>query len=268
MSTIPTKIIPPAASHTHTVIFLHGRGDNTPSFSKSLYRWHGSNHRTLFEIYPSFRWVFPQAPTRKCASSPDVMPQWFDVWNVCDFADNEELQAFGLQEVVPVIRSIIHAEAVVLGGDYTKVILAGISMGAATSVHTLFNLTIPEQGGGRLGAFLGFSCRCPFAGRSLAQMRSTLALRETPEHTRVLETTPMLMEHCVDDPLVLVEDGRRLRQILCQYGATVEWKEYPVGGHWFQSPKGVDDVVQFLNRVLGAPKRINATSQCDTMDLS
>jgi hypothetical protein len=53
---------------------------------------------------------------RQCASSPDVWPQWFDVWNVQDFAEREELQAVGLKEVVPVIRDIIASEAAQLDG--------------------------------------------------------------------------------------------------------------------------------------------------------
>lgn len=199
------------------------------------------------------------------------MTQWFDVWNVRDFAENEELQAIGLKEVVPAVRNLLHDEAKVLGGDYTKVILAGISMGAATSIHTLFNLSISEQGGGRLGAFLGFSCRCPFAGRSLAQMRSTLGLGEGEggealEYARVLENTPMLLEHCVDDPLVLVESGRGLRQILGEFGAAVQWKEYPSGGHWFNSPQGVDDVAVFLGKVLGISQL--SAGHDDAMDIS
>jgi len=66
----------------------------------------------------------------------------------------------------------------------------------------------------------------------------------------VLRSTPILLEHCVDDPLVPVAYGRILRDALVAYGATVEWKEYEKGGHWFKTPEGIDHTVEFLERTL------------------
>ncbi|KZT06988.1 alpha/beta-hydrolase [Laetiporus sulphureus 93-53] len=271
---IPFITIPPSAPHTHTVVFLHGRGDNARHFAASLAYSRDSRNRTVVHAFPSFRWVFPGAPLRKCASSPDTWPQWFDVWNVRNFAEREELQAIGLREAIPAIRRILASEAALLGGRWDRVVLAGISMGAATGVHTLFNLDVPAAGGGRLAAFVGFSCRCPFAGRTLAEMRKVLGVEEgVPDHADVLLNTPMLLEHCVDDPLVLVQNGCGLRDTLRGFGAQVEWKEYPSGGHWFNSPAGMDDAVDFLNRHVlekhsaGEPS-MQPQASSDAMDLS
>ena len=272
MMDIPTITVNPSAPHTHTVVFLHGRGDNPRKFAASLALSRDSSGRTLADAFPSFRWVFPQAPTRRCASSPDVWPQWFDVWDVRDFTDNEDLQAIGLREVVPPLQRILAGEAEALGGRWDRVVLAGISMGAATSVHILFNLDVPDGGG--LGAFIGFACRCPFAGKSLAEMRDVLGLKGVPAGDAVLRNTPVLLEHCVDDPLVLVQNGRGLRDTLRGFGASVEWREYPDGGHWFNSPAGIDDAVAFLNKsVVGKGRSGEAVSQQaqvsrDDMDLS
>jgi predicted esterase len=235
--------------HSHTVVFLHGRGDSAANFCNSLQYSRTSQGHTLVEAFPSLRWVFPQAPKRKCASQPDEWNQWFDVWNVSDFTENEDLQAEGLVGVVPKIREILAKEANDLDGRWDKVILMGISMGSATSVHTLFNLDIlsPDK---RLGAFIGFSGRCPFAGRTLDEMRMTLQVHSSPTHSDVLKNTPMLLEHCVDDPLVLVDWGRKQCEILKDFGANVTWREYKTGGHWFNSPHGMDDVVEFLRSVL------------------
>ncbi|KXJ87230.1 Alpha/Beta hydrolase protein [Microdochium bolleyi] len=241
----------PPHQHTHTVVFLHGRGDNAPSFSQLLAQWRDSSNQTLLTHFPTFRWVFPQAPVRRVASSPnggsEAWPQWFDVWNVRDFADNEGLQAEGLREVIPAIRQILADEAALLGGRWDKVVLAGISMGAATGAHVLFNLNI-SAAAPRLGAFLGFSCRCPFAGRpSLEEMRAVLwGPVVSGNDDAILRNTPVLLEHCIDDPLVLVENGREMGRILTSFGATVERREYPAGGHWFNSPHGLDDMVHFL----------------------
>ncbi|KAF8846542.1 alpha/beta-hydrolase [Acephala macrosclerotiorum] len=250
---LPLITIPPSAPHTHTVVFLHGRGDTAKSFASSLHYSTGSRNRTLPEIFPSFRWVFPQAEMRQCAAFPgDKMPQWFDIWNVNNFLEREELQATGLRESVASTRRILSSEATVLGGQWDRLVLAGISQGAATGVHTLLNLSIPpamegQQVPHKLGAFLGFSCRMPFPGRSLAETRKVLALEGVPDTDEILRNTPVLLEHCVDDPLVLVGNGRGLRDTLQGFGAQVIWKEYPKGGHWFNSPVGVDDAVEFLN---------------------
>jgi predicted esterase len=258
-------IIVPSAPHTHTVIFLHGRGDNARSFSASLAHSRDSRNRSLVDAFPSFRWVFPQAPLRPLAAEPGTTwHQWFDVWNVRDFAEREDIQAPGLRESVGVVRGLVAGEAETLGGRWDRVVLAGISMGAATGVHTLFNLDVPLDGGGRLAAFLGFCARCPFAGRGLGEMRAVLDLDGVPGDDGVLRRTPVLLEHCVDDPLVKIENGRGLRDTLSGFGATVEWMEYPRGGHWFHSPGGMDDVVEFLEKqVFGSIDGAN-----DEMDLS
>ena len=169
-----------------------------------------------------------------------------------DFSEHEELQAIGLRESVTSTRRILASEATILGGQWDRLVLAGISQGAATSVHTLLNLSLPPAVDGqllpqRLGAFLGFSCRMPFPGRSLAETRKVLHLESVPDTDEVLRNTPVLLEHCIDDPLVLVGKGRDLRDTLQGFGTQVTWKEYPNGGHWFNSPLGIDDAVEFLN---------------------
>jgi hypothetical protein len=75
---LPTLTILPSdpSLHTHTVIFLHGRGDNTRSFTRFLHNWrHSRTGLTLFESFPTFRWVFPQAPLRPVASTANNFRQ-------------------------------------------------------------------------------------------------------------------------------------------------------------------------------------------------
>ncbi|KAK7753776.1 hypothetical protein SLS62_004141 [Diatrype stigma] len=262
MDDIPCISLPPTAPHphTHTVVFLHGRGDMVQNFAASLDYSRDSQQRTLRELFPSFKWVFPQAPLRLCAAGPgDRIRQWFDIWNVADFGDREDLQAEGLATSVAAVRRVLAAEAAALGGRWDRLVLAGISQGAATSVHTLLNLNAAGSQGEqspprKLAAFLGFSCRLPFPGRTLAETRKVLGLHhsggEEAAGDEVLRNTPVLLEHCVDDPLVLVRNGRVLRDALRGFGMQVEWVEYPDGGHWFNSPAGIDDVVKFLNKHL------------------
>lgn len=272
--------IAPSTPHTHTVVFLHGRGDTAKTFSSSLRYSTDSQNRSLIEIFPSFRWVFPQAEIRQCAAFPgERMSQWFDIWNVNNFPEREELQATGLKESVVAIRRILESEATRLGGRWDRIVLAGISQGAATSVHTLLNLSIPPINTGgfevprRLGAFLGFSCRMPFPGRTLAETRKVLGLDDVPQTDEILYNTPVLLEHCVDDPLVLVGNGRGLRDTLLGFGVQVIWKEYSNGGHWFNSPAGVDDAVEFLKQhvlkeITASGNPLSQVASTDMMDLS
>ncbi|KAI0096027.1 phospholipase/carboxylesterase family protein [Nemania sp. FL0031] len=241
--TITTDPAPPR-THTHTVVFLHGRGDHAKFFASSLRRSCDSKNRNLVDAFPTFRWVFPQAPMRKVANAPGnpTFPQWFDVWDSRDFTENEGHQAIGLKEVIPVFRKMLADEAALLGGRWDRIVLAGISMGAATGAHLLFNLSEP------LGAFMGFSGRCPFAGGSLAEIRKVLGLEDVPDHDDVLRKTPVLLEHCVNDPVAPIRIGRGLRDTLRGFGCQVEWREYPDGGHWFHSPAGMDDAVEFLEK--------------------
>lgn len=252
-------VFPPTTGmqHTHTVVFLHGRGDTAPSFSRSLGHSVTSQRQNFGGIFPSFRWVFPHAALEQSVcpgfGAFNKTSQWFDIWDVRDFSVREELQAQGLTVSVSRIRDLIHHEAKLLGGRYDRIVLMGISQGAATAVHTLINLDLAPGVG--LAAFVGFSCRMPFPGRSLTDTRAILTPlpgdgHRAPDHATVLEKTPMLLEHCVDDPLVLVENGRVLRDTLRGFGATVHWREYPDGGHWFNSPSGMDDAVEFFQKVL------------------
>jgi predicted esterase len=271
--------IPPTKPHTHTVVFLHGGGDTAKNFSACLVHSRGSRNRNLPEHFPSFRWVFPQSELRESAAFPrsGKSSQWFDIWDRTDFSVYEEVQAPGLRESVTSIWRFLRSEAAALDGRWERLVLAGISQGAATSVHTLLNLSLPptqraidQQYSPRLGAFLGFSCRMPFPGRTLLETRQVLDWDGAVESNDLLRNTPVLLEHCVDDPTVLVESGRGLRDTLQGFGSQVTWKEYPDGGHWFNSPAGIDDVVEFLSTHVLEPSSIGDTlsRQVDAMDLS
>lgn len=262
----------PSHIHTHTVIFLHGRGDNAADFSKGIARntWADSQARSPVDVFPSFRWVFPTAGWKPCARGqqqqqqqqqgtgyPRSMSQWFDIWDHLHLRENEMLQQPGLRESVVRVRGIIADEAARLGGRYDRIVLMGISQGGATGVHTLLNLTLPgggaQVGGGerRLGAFVGVSCRMPFPDRTLAETRRVLGLDGgVPEGDEVVRNTPVMLQHCMDDPTVLFESGKQLRDTLLGLGASVAWREYPEGGHWFKSPQGLEDLTRFLSEVL------------------
>lgn len=195
-------------------------------------------------------------------------PQWYDAWDAADPAAHEDLQRDGLRESVEAVRRVLAAEARTLGGRWDRVLLGGIGQGAATAAHALLNLDIPagpdgdvgdDDGraaakGPRLGGFMGFSGMMPFAGRSLADTRAVLGLWEGGGGEGggdVVANTPVLLEHSAHDARLPAALGRALRDTLAGLGAAVEWCEYADGGHWLNSPRGIDDVEAFLDRTCG-----------------
>lgn len=256
------EVNPTAAhAHTHTVIFLHGRGDNAVDFKKCITHgtWANSQGRSPVDLLPSFRWVFPAAGLKPCARGeagipgyPRVMSQWFDIWDHLSLGERETLQRDGLAESVARVRALVADEAARLGGRHDRIVLMGISQGGATSAHTLLNLGVPQghEGPKRLGAFVGVSCRMPFPGRTLSDTRRVLGLEGLDSGDEVIRNTPVMLQHCVDDPTVLFNTGEHLRDTLRGFGAQVEWREYPDGGHWFKSPQGLEDLMVFLKTVL------------------
>ncbi|KAK0646873.1 acyl-protein thioesterase [Cercophora newfieldiana] len=232
----------PGTSHTHTVIFLHGRGSTASRFERDIAITTDSQGRPLPELFPSFRWVLPESERRPMARYHGAESiQWFDTWDIHNLSDREELQLPGLRESVESIRAIVEAEAGLVGGDWNRIILAGISQGGAVAAHTLLNLDVP-----RLGGLMTFCSRMPFPGRSIAETRRVLGLEVNPVSDRAVLDTPILWQHCVDDPLVRIEYGRQLRDTFLAVGAKVTGKEYAEGGHWIQTPEGIEDAVAWL----------------------
>lgn len=73
-------IIPAQKAHSHTVIFLHGRGDAADFLSASLKYSHDSRNRTLFGTFSTFRWVFPKSKeTLSFFARGNKVSQWFDI---------------------------------------------------------------------------------------------------------------------------------------------------------------------------------------------
>ncbi|KAK4195340.1 putative acyl-protein thioesterase [Triangularia verruculosa] len=241
MAMLSTCIIPPTAPHTHTVIFLHGRGDSAKKFMSSFQEWRDSESRSLADLFPSVRWVFPQSELRAAAKFPGArMSQWFDTWNIANLHEKQELQIEGLKESVSSIKVLLDTEVNRLDGQWEKVVLAGLSQGGATVAHTLINA--PKA----LGGIMVFSGRMPFPGRPLAETRMVLGLTGVPDDDSAVRTTPVLVQHCADDPLSRIQNGREVRDSLSNFGCEVEWQEYPTGGHWFHSPGGVEDAARWL----------------------
>lgn len=254
------QVVLPLASHTHTIILLHGRDSTAAEFAPEFFESQASDGRTLPEIYPTIKWIFPTSKLRNSKQFDTEISQWFDIWSVEEPLEQKELQLQGLRESVGDILEIVRSEVDLLSPD--KVILGGISQGCATAIFALLCGKI------RLGGFVGFCSWLPFR-EDIATISQNWEKKDRMDRVRrilgnpdgmsnnlpglsdlsenlALET-PIFLSHSRDDPVVPITNGQDLCKTLEQMGLQVKWNEYEDGGHWVNEPKGVDDIVTFLN---------------------
>lgn len=120
-------------SHTHTIIVLHGRDSDAQEFSSEFFECEATGpetDRTLPALFPSVRWVFPQARALRSERFHVEMSQWFDMWSVEDQQERAELQTTGLRASVDCIAELIQQEELLV--PRKRIFLTGISQGFAT----------------------------------------------------------------------------------------------------------------------------------------
>ncbi|GKZ25941.1 hypothetical protein AbraIFM66951_002449 [Aspergillus brasiliensis] len=251
----------PKGPHTHTAIFLHGRGSNGPEFAEELFSSSTSTGQNLPSQLPTWRWVFPTSKDRWNERFQEELCAWFDAYSLDDITEHQASQVPGLQESVFYILGILEQEISLLDGKTTHVYLGGISQGMATALWSWFCACSRVKG--RLGGVLGFCGWMPFAerfedgdlgaGRRLVEFCSGVVGVPMVEDVRILNT-PVLLGHGTDDPMVSVELGRQVAGIMKRAGIKVEWIEY-VGaegdGHWIKEPEGFDAILKFLKSGTG-----------------
>lgn len=256
-------IIPPKSRHTRTIILLHGRGSTGPEFAAELLREGRSTAgATLAQHLPGCKWVFPGASARRSSVFHEDLTEWFDVHSLTDPQARAEAQVEGLRQGIEYVRGVVARELEALRGDAERLVLGGISQGAAMAVHVLLS------GRKRLGGFVGFCGWMPFAadverigkegdGRARLELlaefyRSTLGLQSeglVGDLEKEALSTPTFLSSSVDDDIVDVSLGRQAKALLEGLGMRVAWREYADGGHWLNEPHGIDDLVGFLETV-------------------
>ncbi|TGJ83797.1 hypothetical protein E0Z10_g4946 [Xylaria hypoxylon] len=243
---ISSVSLPAHNEHTHTVIFLHGRSSSARELSQQLWDTHDRRGETVQHIFPSVKWVFPQADEVYSERFDQNLREWFDIWDARNPDERREPQIRGLKVVIPQLVSLIRHEASSVG--LQNIILAGVSQGCATAIQTLLNFPVSElrRGDNRLCAFIGFSGWMSLKEGSVQECREVLGLQRSEPSDELYSNTPVFIGHCADDSVVSIRQGKRLRDTLVAYGMTVTWKEYPNGGHWVNSPLGLEDIVDFL----------------------
>jgi lysophospholipase-2 len=262
-NTEKTHVVDPISDHTHTVIFLHGRDSTAVEFAEELFESQASDDRTLSQLFPNFKWVFPYSGLRNSTRFEMELSQWFDIWSVEEPEERKEIQLAGLKESIMFILDIIDREATIVPPK--QIILGGISQGCATAIHALMQCDV------QLNGFIGFCGWLPFRNEIeaiIAEATNANPLQKiqslfnseygnsyTPVSRQLYRksasplATPVFLSHAIDDCLVPISNGEKLYQELNLLGMPVTWKAYRDGGHWINEPQGVDDMVAFLQNI-------------------
>lgn len=243
-------IIQPKAAHTHTIILLHGRDSEAAEFASQLFESEGSGtkdqKRTLPDIFPSVRWVFPEAGHLKSARFGENMSQWFDIWSLDDPQENFQLQLPGLRHSIKHIIEVLGVESqkVLMG----RIFLGGISQGFSAALAAFMATSRLENVIGieelpKLAGLIGFSSWMP-----PVDVLDRLSQPCSPHLHRTLKPvfTPIFLAHSKNDDVVDVKLARHMRNRLDGFATNVKLHQYEDGGHWVNEPEGIDDLVAFL----------------------
>ncbi|KAF2823998.1 phospholipase/carboxylesterase family protein-like protein [Ophiobolus disseminans] len=236
MSTTTTHVVPPTSTHSHTIIFLHGRGSSASTFCSEIFESQDSSGAFFVDIFPSVKWVFPCAPKLCAEVNGEEMHQWFDILSVQRPWEGDEGQKESLKSSAAQILNVIGEESGGIGAE--NVILAGISQGCATAVYAIL------AKGARVGGFFGLCGWMPLFADIQDAMRNEMK-------TRIACEMPVLLQHCMDDEVVPFENGKGLCNRMRAMGIQVKWEVYPEGGHWLNEPEGMDGLVTFVREIMG-----------------
>ncbi|EGX90053.1 acyl-protein thioesterase 1,2, putative [Cordyceps militaris CM01] len=266
----------PSATHTHTVILLHGLGSTGERFGREFLETAiSSSGRTLPALLPHARFVFPTSRRRRStAFGRSLLTQWFNLTRTEDPSYLADRQLQGLAESASEILAVIGDE---LGRVPARnLLLGGLSQGCAMALAVLLCLDHP------IGGFIGMSGFFTFeAGIKMVLVEEDLdeldpfsdagenrTAREMPvraqEYERELlsldpldnlssertaHRTPVLLGHGAEDEKVPVHLGEAAAGVMRAAGYDVEWKIYKNQGHWYKIPDQIDDIVSFISRL-------------------
>ncbi|KAK0385615.1 hypothetical protein NLU13_6792 [Sarocladium strictum] len=268
MSTEPSSpfghvhVVEPTATHTHTAIFLHGRGGTGVEFFEELEETTMTSKKSLVQTLPGWRWVFPSSRELWNPVFKESIPAWFEAYSLTDITARQDLQTDGIREAVEYLTRICESEVKRLDGLASNVVLGGISQGGAIGLWTMLSLrsNAPLK---CPTTFVGASTWLPFASDIEAVLdpeqddpKDSLGTEFVKAMIGPIDQTqkPILtfLGHGIDDAYVDVELGRQARDVLSRAGFITEWKEYSGAeqeGHWIKAPEEMDDIARFLQRI-------------------
>lgn len=205
---------------TGSVIWLHGLGADGHDFEPIVPQLVRPGERAL-------RFVFPHAPIRPVTLNAGyAMRAWYDIVGLDRHSAQDES---GIQSADAAVRALIRNENQ-RGIAMNRIVLAGFSQGGAVALYT--GTRFPEK----LAGIMGLSCYMLLGSRLEA------------ERAEANRTTPILMAHGIEDPVISVQYGAESCRLLQAAGYSVEWHTYPIA-HAVSSEE-ISTIAAWLRKIL------------------
>jgi len=210
-------VISAKATHTATVIFLHGLGDTGHGWASAMASIR-SNHT---------KYICPTASSIPVTLNAGCrMPSWFDLMAL-DISGPEDVD--GIKKAAEIIHQLIEQEEK-SGIKSNRILVGGFSQGGALALYSA--LTFPRP----LAGIVGLSCWIPLH-------------KEFPEAAVGKCDTPVFQCHGEADPVVPTDWGRKTSEILKKFMTNVQFKTYS-GMFHCSSDEEMADVKEFIDKVL------------------
>lgn len=275
--------VEPLALHTHSIILLHGLGSNGVKFGEEFLRTaRRSDSRSVKELLPGARFIFPTAKRRRSSAFPGAkLTQWFDIARLGDPSYRRHTQVPGLEESMRGILHLVDQERSKVSAG--NVLLGGLSQGGAMSMMCLLAMGFP------IGGYMGMSTWMPYSqdirdllsdahddgdennpfesdggnGDDTSEKKpienvmgfisDLLDLNDAGSRvvTNTSITTPVFLGHGSRDEKVVLSRGEGARDVLQDIGFAIHWNVYEDLGHWYKIPDEIDDLTGFIQNTMG-----------------
>ncbi|KAK0633595.1 Phospholipase/carboxylesterase/thioesterase [Immersiella caudata] len=222
-------VFPARATHTATVIFLHGLGDTGNGWEFAVENWR--RRQRLDEV----KFILPHAPRIPITVNRGMrMPGWYDIVEMG--GDPDSLRKHEDQEGILRTQKHVHEliqQEIDSGIPADRIVLGGFSQGGAVGIFAGLTAKVRLAGIVALSAYL-----------LLSQQFASLVPQ--PEFNK---DTPIFMGHGDSDQVVHAQLGQLSKSLLHVQGYNVTFKVYQDLEH-SATPEELDDVETFLNKVL------------------
>ncbi|EGN74196.1 Putative esterase [Idiomarina sp. A28L] len=218
MSLLPCVEVEPKQSANAAIIWLHGLGADGHDFEPIV-------PHIKFAEGVHARFVFPHAPKIPVTINGGMqMPAWYDIleMSIERSVDEKQLRNSAAQTIAFIEREIER------GIPAERIVLAGFSQGGAVAYEAALSFNK------KLAGVMCFS--------------TYLATQGSVELSEAQKTTPFLVQHGSQDPVVPMQLGEQANAWLQTRGYAVMYQTYPMAHQ--VCAEQLQDISKFLQRVL------------------
>ncbi|RUO23316.1 carboxylesterase [Aliidiomarina iranensis] len=218
MSLLPCVEVEPKESANAAVIWLHGLGADGHDFEPVV-------PHIQFAAGVNTRFIFPHAPRIPVTVNGGMqMPAWYDIleMSIERSVDETQLRASAASTIALIEREIER------GIPAERIVLAGFSQGGAVAYEAALSYN---------QKLAGVMC-----------LSTYLATKDSVQCSEAQKTTPMLIQHGTQDPIVPVQLGEQAKSWLTERGYPVTYQTYPMAHQ--VCAEQLQHISQFMQKVL------------------